>query len=82
MRYYQLAQDEEIPKVVRSLSRYLYPSRAFFCAQSSRLETWRNLRDVTYHDLPISGPGLEMSGYRYFTQRRGGGPGGAGVGTF
>ena len=49
---------------------------------SSRLETWRHLRDVTYHDLPISGPGLEMSGYRYFTQRRGGGPGGAGVGTF
>ena len=32
---------------------------------SSRLETWRHLRDVTYHDLPISGPGLEMSGYRY-----------------
>jgi hypothetical protein len=31
---------------------------------SSRLETWRHLRDVTYHDLPISGPGLKMSGYR------------------
>ena len=49
---------------------------------SSRLETWRHLRDVAYHDLLISGPGREMPGYRLFTQRRGGGMGDADVGTF
>jgi len=29
---------------------------------SSRLETWRHLRDVTYHDLPISVPGWRCQG--------------------
>jgi hypothetical protein len=40
MRYYHLAQDEEIPRVLRTLSRYLYPSRAFFCAEGSDGESW------------------------------------------
>ena len=39
MRYYQVAEDSEVPKIVGTLSRHLYPSRAFYCAQNSKGET-------------------------------------------
>jgi len=40
MRYYHVAEDEEIPRITRTLTKYLYPSRAFFCVENSRGQSW------------------------------------------
>jgi hypothetical protein len=36
LRYYEVSNDAEVPRVAGMISRFLYPSRAFFCAQTSR----------------------------------------------
>jgi hypothetical protein len=35
LRHYQVSNEAEIPKVAGTISRFLYPSRAFFCAQTT-----------------------------------------------